>query len=153
MDFTELRSSGVQRFLKGDADQLSRQILSNSLNRIEREFLSEFVRSNVPKGPRGPRATSRKPLNAALVRFWRVEVDGWSDLDAVWKDIECRLGVSTTMARKYLAQIDDPKTEAQAVMSMATEFEIGNRRMAVQWDDHELIGLYREADLKPVSRK
>jgi|GEM_PF-3110649 len=73
MDMNEFRNSAVARFREGNADQLARQILENDLNKMEREFLAKFVRDNIPKGPRGPKRRSEKPILAALIRFWRAE--------------------------------------------------------------------------------
>ncbi|WP_373486912.1 hypothetical protein [Blastomonas sp.] len=153
MDFSQFRNSAIQRFLRGNADQLEQLILENNLNNIEREFLAKFVRDNIPKGPRGPKPRSGKPIKAALIRFWRAEVDGWTKLEAIQRDIECLLGVSATMARKYLRQIDFPRTEEQALSAVFAKIKIDYRRMALSCADAELIELYRGDDLKPISKK
>lgn len=153
MDFNRLRSSAVQRFLGGDADHLRQQILANDLNEIERKFLANLVRDNIPKGRRGPKSKSSKPKMAALIRFWRIEVDGWTKVDALTKEIENTLKVSATMARKYLRQVDAPQSKTQWIQSYFAGVEIDNRRMAIEWGDTELIELYRNNDLKPISDK
>jgi len=151
MDMREFRNSAVARFREGNADQLARQILENDLNKMEREFLAKFVRDNIPKGPRGPKRKSMKPVEAALIRFWRAEVEGWTDKDAIQYDIEKRLKVSGAMVRKYFRQVDNPQTKGQFEVSFFAEFEIKERRLALKWSDQEVIEIYREIDLKPIS--
>lgn len=162
-DVKEFRNSGIQCFLAGNADQLMGHILANDLNKIEREFLAQFVQTNTPNGPPGPKGKSRKPIEAALIRFWRTEVDGWDKIDAVRHDIEERLGVSATMVRKYLEQIDAPTTKGQFINSQLAKYKIKDRRIALGWvggdlvdpdfAHPELIELYREKDLKPIPEK
>ena len=151
MDFKKFRNSAIERFLNGNADQLARQILENDLNKLEREFIAQLVQGNIPKGPRGPKPNSLKPMAAALIWFWRAEMDGWKELDAIRRDIEVRLEVSGTMARKLLKQIDLPTTKFQKVLRIYTDLKIAERQRAIDWKDDELIGLYRDSDLKPIS--
>ena len=151
MDFNRFRTSAVQLFLRGNAEQLTRQILQGDLNGCERKFLAELVQGNIPKGPSGPKRKSKKPVQAALIRFWLVEVDGVASGDWLTNEIERKLKVSATMARKYLKQIDSPKGDAQFTNSVAVMTEIFLRRMALTWEDTELANLYREDDLEPIS--
>ena len=151
MDFKEFRNSAIERFLIGNAEPLARQILENDLNKLEREFIAQLVQGNIPKGPRGPKPNSLKPMAAALIRFWRAEMDGWKEVDAIRRDIEVRLEVSGTMARKLLKQIDLPATKFQKVLRIYTDLKIAERQRAIDWKDDELIGLYRDSDLKPIS--
>lgn len=153
MDFNEFRFSGIERFSQGDNDQLTRHILENDLNRVEREFLAELVRNNIPKNPRGPKPNSLKPVKAALIRFWRGEVEGWTKKDAIHSDIASRLGISTTMARKYLQQIDCPKTEGDKNASRAANHALFVAKLIISTGNAELIELQREEDLKPISEK
>jgi hypothetical protein len=151
MDFNKFRNSAVQRFLKGNPDELTQQILKNDLNQIEREFLVKLVQNNIPNGPRGPKPKSKKPITAALIRFWYVEVDGWAEGDVLINEIERILRVSATMARKYLKQIDSPKGDAQFANSYAVTVEIFHRRIALSSEETVLVKLYREDDLKRIS--
>jgi len=153
MDFKEFRNSAIEHFLDGNEEPLARLILENDLNRLEREFVAQLVQGNIPKRPRGPKPSSRKPIAAALIRFWRAEVDGWSERDAIQRDIEVLLEVSGTMVRKYLNQIDQPVTKAQALLSLLTSLEIKHRRCAIYLKDDEMIRLYRDSDLKPISEE
>jgi hypothetical protein len=151
MDFNRFRNSAVQLFLRGNAEQLTCQILQGDLNGYERKFLAELVQDNIPKGPRGPKMKSKKPVQAALIRFWLVEVDEEANGDWLTNEIEQKLKVSATMARRYLKQMDSPKGDAQFTNSYEVTLEIFRRRMALSWEDTELIKLYREHDLKPIS--
>lgn len=153
MDFNEFRFSGIESFIRGDTGQLTRHILENDLNRVEREFIAELVRNNIPKNPRGPKPNSQKPVKAALIRFWRAEVEGWTKKDAILSDIASRLGVSITMARKYLQQIDCPETEGDKNASSCANTALLIAKLIISTGNAELIELQREEDLKPISEK
>jgi hypothetical protein len=152
MDLTELRTSAIQFFEHGYPERLLDLLEKNSLNAKERAFIAEILKANVPKGPTGPEKNYAKPLKVALIWFWRHDIDGdpkASVYNAIGKAI--RLKDNSTMVRKHLDQLQNPKTDGQLWAKAIAQQEIAKRKQAIAWGDDELIGLYRLHDLAPIS--
>lgn len=151
MDFNEFRDSGIQRFLRGNADELAKYILDNNLNKIEREFLADFVRSNIPRGTvkSGPKRKNSLRFKAGLIRFWQ-EQDGYKKKTGVTNYIGTILDCSRQRVEKILKEIDAPKTVEQAELAFILEWEIKERKLVIGWGEPKLIASYRKNDLQPI---
>jgi hypothetical protein len=153
MEFAEFRDIAIQTWLRGNGAQLVELIRRNKLNEKEREFVARIVSGDAPKRAAGRKRTSAKPMRTGLIRFWRRDVDGWQEKDAVYKDIEIILGIKNAMARKWLKQLDAPETLGQVEITCLFQFNLRERQMAISSGDPELIDIYRAIDLKPISDK
>lgn len=156
MDLREFRNKPIARWTEGDPSLLIEQVMKGDLNLAERELIASIIRGNPPKRERGPKIRSLKPVVAGLVRFWRRDVDGWTEEEAIIQAIRDRLKVSRTSARNYLAQIDTPVTIAQAKQKMVFEHELGQRLALLGGSEPEYIQLVnqlREGDLKGIFKK
>lgn len=151
MDFNEFRNSGIQRFLRGDAQELAQCILDENLNKMEREFLADFVRSNIPRDSvsPGPKANDLLRIRAALIRFWQVR-DGFKKKSGISGYIGSKLDCSRQRIDKILKHVDKPKTVKDVELAFLIQLKIGERKQAIIWGDDELISFYRERDLQPV---
>lgn len=152
IDFTQHRHSAIQAYELGEPDRLLNLLAKNSLNAMEREFVAGILKASVPKGSTGPEKRFDKPVKAALVWYWRHEIDKYPK-DAAFKEIEILLGIKLSMARKYLAQIENPKTEGEGWARFLAQRAVEKRRQAVEWGDDELIKMYRERDFAPIARE
>ena len=156
MDMAQFRTKPVETWKDGDPSLLIQQVMKGDLNEIERDLGASIIRGDPPKRQRGPRIRSLKPVAAALVRFWRRDIDNWESKDAIIREIELRCEVSRTMAQKYLQQIDSPSTKAQAIQQMLFEQEKQCREVLLSSDDPEhleIVAEQREQDLTPISEK
>lgn len=158
MEFSDLmrnsvRDAALRRFLRGDANQFSEMILNNDLGEKEREFLADFVRANIPKGPVSPGLPKNNYLRikAGLIRFWQLQ-DGYEKKSGISNYIGSILGCSRQRVEKILKDVDRPKTVEQAELAFLLNIKIKDRKRAIDWDDEELIALYREVDLQPIIR-
>jgi len=118
MDFRKFRRSATTRWNSSDPDQLAELTRKGELNEFEREFVAEIVlgeKSNKPRRKRGRPPQSRNAIRAGLIRFWLRDVCRVKKEDAILKAVENELGVTKRMVRKYFAQLDNPKTEAERI--------------------------------------
>jgi hypothetical protein len=147
------RNKPVLKWEEGDPSLLVEQMMRGDLNEGERELIARIIFGDPPKRQRGTKLSSLKPVAAALIRFWRRDVDGWTDKDSISREIEMKCDVSRTMAQKYLKQIDRPSSKAQAIQRLIFNHEKVNRELLLESDDLEIIELLRrqrETDLKPI---
>jgi hypothetical protein len=151
MDFNEFRSSGIQRFLRGNAQELTHCILDNNLNKMEREFLADFVQSNIPRESvsSGPKPNQLLRIRATLIRFWQGH-DGFKKKSGISEYIGSKLDCSRQRIDKILKPVDKPKTVKDFELAFLIKLKISEREQAISWGDDELISFYREQDLQPV---
>ena len=119
VEMSQFRNKPVLKWKDGDPSLLIQQVMKGDLNEGERELIARIIFGDPPKRQRGTKLSSLKPVAAALIRFWRRDVDGWTDKDSISREIEMKCDVSRTMAQKYLKQIDRPSSKAQAIQRLA----------------------------------
>ena len=149
-------TEATERWMQGKPDLLAQKILADELCSYERDFVAKIIQGNPPKKERGPKISSLKAVAAGLIRFWRKDVDGWEEKDAIIKDIERLLDVGETMARKYLTQLDEPSTKAQAQQRLIFDRAKRDRELLLSSEDPEhleIVMAQRARDLTPISEK
>jgi len=139
MDIKELRTVAIERAkILGDFKMLIELLRKNDLNSLEAEYLADYFEGDVDnkRGPKPDPTAIDKRVTAALIEFWRRR-EGWKK-EAILKDIENTLGVSRTMARKYLT---DSQTRKAALLDLSV------RESIVKGMDDEFIAQLKSQDL------
>jgi hypothetical protein len=118
---------------------------------MEREFLADFVSSNIPRESvlSGPKSNNILRIRAALIRFWQVH-DGFKKKSGISGYIGFKLDCTRQRIDKILKSVDKPKTVKAHELAFLIKLKISERKQAINWGDEELISFYREQDLQPV---
>lgn len=153
MDFSEFRNSAIERWQQGNPSELADLVRANKCNKMEREFVARILSGDAPRRKIGRKAKSRRPIKAGLIRFWLRDVDGVSKKDAIYREIEQALGVSTTAVRKHLEYIDKRETPDATATFYLFERELAFRKIAlIHLDENEIASL-RSLDFAPITGK